>query len=168
MHLAMKLGLNQPRQCRRLQARIFLQRLAHEGHHRRIELVGPSGPAFFRHQTPEAVLSELALDHVEMTPREAEIPGRLGNRSPFFLHTAQHLVLDLNQVFAIEEGVLLKQPVRNPLGMGIQGAGVLEQLSFLADGWIGHAQRQAALHVFLVMPQHGKMSRNYADINYRQ
>jgi hypothetical protein len=77
--------------------------LTHAGHRRRIEFVGPSGPAFFRHQALEATLSELALNHVEMAPRETEIHGRLGDGSPLFFYTAQHLVLDSDQVFAIEE-----------------------------------------------------------------
>ena len=75
------------------------------------QLVRFLGSALVRHKTTQAALFEGRLGLIERWSRETKCGGRLGNRTAFFLHTAKHLVLDLNEIPHIEELARFEQLV---------------------------------------------------------
>jgi hypothetical protein len=74
-------------------------------------------PALVRQQARQALASKRGLSDVEDRSREAERSGRVDDRACPDLHTAQHLVFDLEQVVGIEEGAVAKQGIDDRIGM---------------------------------------------------
>ncbi len=91
-------------------------------HHLIAELVGSSGPWFARDQAREAAVRELLLCLVEGRAREAELRSGSAHRLAFESHSAQHLVLDLDQVPRVEEVVPVEQLVLDLFGVPVQAA----------------------------------------------
>jgi len=90
-------------------------KLCHKLHLFRPQLVPGSWPSFLWQQTGEARLLKSCLGLIERWPREAKRLGGLADRLFFDLYLPQHLVLDLQQVFPIEELAVLKALVMNIL-----------------------------------------------------
>ncbi len=94
------------------------------------ELVGtprarPSGD-----QPRQPLIFEGRLSLVESGPREAEGRSRLRDRLSVDPHSAEHLVLDLDQVAGIEELAGLKPFVGDGLGTGIEHSVLGQCLAF--------------------------------------
>ena len=90
------------------------------------ELVGSPGAAPVRQQRRQAACLEGELCLVPGGPRDAEARSGTADGHAVFAHTAQHLVLDLEQVARIEECVGQEQLVANRVGTRVQTAMLLE------------------------------------------
>ena len=97
--------------------------LLEEGHHGGGELVAAAGTGPDRQQAGQTRRLPGRLGGVEGRPGEAEGGGGLGDRLAVGQHAAQHLVLDLDQVAGVEEGVAAGEGrVDHRLGAGVEGA----------------------------------------------
>ena len=92
--------------------------------------MGLLGTALVRHQAGKAVLLEGRLRLVEGWPRKTEVRRRIRHGLAFGPHSAQHLVLDLDQIARIEEIVLEKQVVAHCFRVRVQRPLLLEGPEF--------------------------------------
>ena len=95
-----------------------------------------------RQQARQALASKHGLSDVEDRSREAERSGRFDDRACCDLHAAQHLVLDLEQVVGIEEGVAAEQRIDDRIWMRMDCARHSQGLKALCA-----ATRGARAHV---------------------
>lgn len=112
------------------QGRIGEQFLAHEGHDGIVHFVSAARATLGRKKTRQAGPLENRSCLVDRGPRKSEILGRAANRLSVHAHASEQLVLDLDQVVRVEETILLKEFVGDPLGVGMKGAEVAQGLAF--------------------------------------
>ena len=121
------------------QRRLGCSRLLDKFHDLGSQLVRPAWPSFLRDQAGEASLLEGRLCLVKRRAGETERGGGLAHRILFHFDAAQHLVLDLEQVPGIEEFVVLEQPGRDRLGMGVEGSLLSQGVGFSGPAFsVGH------------------------------
>jgi len=94
------------------------------------QLVSGSRSPFVWQQTGETRLLKSCLCLIERGSREAKRFGGLADRLLVDLYLAQHLVLDLQQVFRIEELAVSKTFVLHVLWSRIQNALLPEECAF--------------------------------------
>lgn len=101
------------------------------------QLVGPPRTRFGRHQRGDPAGGPGGLRLVKRRAREPKPLRGRGDRHPVLRHPAEHLVLDLHHIPGVEErGVLLKQGVGDPVGVGMAGVR-LAQPGLLVVGQCG-------------------------------
>ena len=93
-----------------------------KGDHLGGELVATTRPAFLRQQTREPFALPRCPCLVERRARQAEGSRCGGDGVTLGLDTAQHLVLDLEQVTGVEEVVLVEQRIGDCLGVVMKHA----------------------------------------------
>jgi len=86
------------------------------------ELVSPLRPRPLRQQPRQARLLERRLGLIEGRAREAEAGTGLAHSLPILASPPQHLVLDLDQIVGVEEGIAGGEGgVAHGLGPGVEG-----------------------------------------------
>src|SRR5436305_1116176 len=103
--------LDQAPQFRYAKIRLILARLGNKIHNLVGQLVSLFGAAFVRNQCSKPALFERRQSLIERRSRKAESHGGTGYRLALALHSAQHLVLDLDKIPGIEKAVVGKQRV---------------------------------------------------------
>lgn len=105
---------------------IFSESRQYEVH----DLVGELVPTFrstlFGHQPDESFVLKLLLRLIERGARKAERLRGARRGVLFHLDPAKHLVLDLDEVFRVEELELFEQRVVNAVGMSMAATAILE------------------------------------------
>lgn len=119
---------------------IIPERLPYELQNRRTELACLFGAALEWNETRQTTLRKRGLGLIERRPRETKIRRGFGNRLPIFLDAAQHLVLDLNQVAAVEKLAAREQIVGHRLRARVERTLFAEITEFgiLGRWWFGH------------------------------
>src|SRR5437867_2276827 len=103
------------------------------------QLVRFLGSTLVWHQTSQAALFEGRLSLIERWSRETKCGCGLGNRTAFFLHTAKHLVLDLNKISHIEKLVGSEQFVGDIVWTRVERPLLAKSLEFgIAGRLFGH------------------------------
>src|SRR5262249_51744353 len=129
---------------------IVLMNPLKEVHNLAGQLVRFFGSTLVRHQTSQAALVEGRLSLIERWSRETKCGCRLGNRTAFFLHTAKHLVLDLNEIPHIEELAGFEQLVGDIVWTRVECSLLAESLEFgIAGRLFGHSQVPAREPIIL-------------------
>ena len=96
--------------------------------------MGTTRSAFGRAQSENPVALVCRLGVVEGGPRESEGVSGAVNREALGAHASEHLVLDLDQIAAIEEVVLYEELVGDFVGMGVEAGAVLQGLALVVFG----------------------------------
>src|SRR5438094_6986877 len=105
------------------------------------QLVRFLGSTLAWHKACQAAFFEGRLGLIERWSRETKCGCRLGNWTAFFLHTAKHLVLDLNQIPHIEELAGFEQLVGDIVWTRVECSLLAESLEFgIAGRLFGHSQ----------------------------
>ena len=123
-------------QLLRGQGRICGSLLRNELHHLGSQLVAALRAALVRKQAEESVLLKGCLRLIERWTGKPE--GACGLADGVFvdLNLAQHLVLDLQQVFGIEEVAVLEQRISDGFRMRVESAVTAKRLAFgFGIGW---------------------------------
>jgi hypothetical protein len=102
--------------------RILPTELIHERQYVVRQLMGTSGTALLRYQTGETMGLESFLGRIERGPREPIRGGGLIDRPGVLLDTPNHLVLHLNEILGIEEGVVEEELVLNHFRFSVEHA----------------------------------------------
>jgi Integrase core domain len=151
MNRERKALLQQLNQLRGTQRGVLSQALLQEVDHRLGELVGPTRSRPLGHQAGQPGLLEERLGCIERRTGEAESGRHLADWLPFLAGSTQHLVLDLDQVAGVEEGVA-----------GGEG-GVADGNAF-AERWVGSARREVLDRMLIFGGRHlEKVLAEYID-----
>jgi hypothetical protein len=113
--------------------------LAHKGQNFRCELVALFGAALLWDQTGQPAYLEGGLSLVEGGTGEAERGSGVADGAPLPADTAQHLVLDLNQIAGVEEFPLSEQFVADLLRLRVECTCLAKRLNLgIGMGCFGH------------------------------
>src|SRR5437879_159198 len=105
------------------------------------QLVRFLGSTLVRHKPSQAALFEGRVGLIERWSRETKCGYRFGNGTAFFLHTAKHLVLDLNEIPHIEKLAGFEQLVGDIVWTRVECSLLAESLEFgIAGRLFGHGQ----------------------------
>ena len=165
MHPDAKVLLDQPRQSSTVEGGLLGQCCFERVQHRVRELVRPprSGPP--RHQAGQAGLPESILGLVEGGAGEAEGRTALTHLLTLLSNPTEHLVLHLNEIVGIEEGIARgKGRIAHRLGPGIEGV-VAPKGGSLVGRRVGESQGHPP-YILLILLCHIDTSLQGSDIRY--
>lgn len=120
--------------------------LSNELHNLAGQLVAALRAAFERNQAEESFLLKGRLRLIKRWARKSEGIRGLADGSFVEVNLAQHLVLDLHEIFGIEEVAVLEQRTGDRFWMRVESAVTAERLAF-GPGigwrwWRGHGGNQ--------------------------